>query len=142
MPAVRHRCAFLHLLGVLPLTVGAASCTEPEEVISNSDPVPSAGASDTASLTTTPPESGGVLDQNPERAEVVLYHCGVVPIVFNDVLWEVPEGTSFDATNAPAEFVGEGTVTLSPTGAELIYADDAGLTLTFVPDDGSDPMCA
>lgn len=72
---------------------------------------------------------------------VTLYHCGVNPLRYEGRDWEVPDAEQpFDATNAPPSFVGEGTIE-QISADELRYTDASGLTLRFVPDDGTEPLC-
>lgn len=75
------------------------------------------------------------------RVQVSLYHCGFDPLVHNGKTWEIPE-PPFDATNAPEDWAGTGTIT-SMTERTLVFIDDSGIKVTFVPDDGSPlPLCA
>ena len=98
----------------------------------------SEGARDDADVVATSTSN----PNGPISVEVTLYHCGVEPIWFDGRAWEVPEETGpFDATNAPEEFVGRGTI--EPFGGEsLRYVDESGIVLFFVPDDGVDLGCA
>ena len=91
-------------------------------------------------ISTTPRPSSDDGGEIEERVAVTLYHCGIYPLDHAGQRWEVPIGEQpFDATNAPATFVGAGTVERLPTG-ELAYTDDSGIQLRFVPDDDVDPQ--
>lgn len=63
---------------------------------------------------------------------VSVYHCGLNPLAFDGQIWEAGPATLFDQTNAPQEWIGSGTVTHS-TSSELVYRDDAGIEVRFVP---------
>ena len=77
-----------------------------------------------------------------EPVEVALWHCGIDTLEFDGQEWEVPNDQEpFDGTNVPEWFVGRGTVVRSPDGTRLTYTDESGLTLSFVPDDGVEPLC-
>jgi hypothetical protein len=66
------------------------------------------------------------------RVSVVLWHCGVAPIVYTSQVWDVAKPEPFDWTNAPDNFRGKGSVQfLDPD--TLLYTDDGGPTLTFKP---------
>lgn len=99
--------------------------------------------------TITLPPTDGAAPQRPATSEVsagfvevMLHHCGFNPITIRGDAWEVPEEVGpFDATNAPAEWVGRGIIERAVDGASLHYMDESGITLEFVPDDGRDPLC-
>jgi hypothetical protein len=75
--------------------------------------------------------------------EVTLWHCGIDTLTFEGQEWEVPnDDEPFDGTNAPAWFAGRGTIVRSDDGTHLVYTDETGFALTFVPDDGVEPPCA
>lgn len=57
-------------------------------------------------------------------------HCGVLPIRFDGMQWKVQGGP----LNAPETFSGFGE--LARRGSHLLFNDDKGLQLTFVPWDG------
>lgn len=81
-------------------------------------------------------------EQTTEVAEVTLSHCGINTVRYEGREWEVPDAERpFDQTSAPMTFAGVGR--LERVGAdELIYTDESGVTLRFVPDDGTEPPCA
>lgn len=63
---------------------------------------------------------------------VSLYHCGLDPLTFDGRVWDAGPATLFDQTNVPQEWVGSGTVTRT-TPSELVYLDDSGIEVRFVP---------
>lgn len=72
--------------------------------------------------------------------QVTLYHCGVNPVVYDGVTWEVND-PPFDGTNAPATFSGFGQFVRD--GNVLHFSDKAGATIDFTPDDAVvGPPCA
>ena len=74
--------------------------------------------------------------------KVELYHCGFEPLAYRGKIWEVAPPEPFDATNAPASWKGTGTVT-TVTETRLLYRDESGVEVEFVPDDGvPPPPCA
>lgn len=77
-----------------------------------------------------------------DSVQVELYHCGFEPLAYRGKIWEVPEPEPFDSTNAPASWKGKGTVT-TVTETRLLYRDESGVEVAFVPDDGvPPPPCA
>lgn len=92
--------------------------------------------SDTSSPT-SPRAAATPLTVGGQRAEpgqaVVLHHCGVVNISYEDQEWEV-ENDPFDATNAPDTFSGFGS--LEREGEALLFTDNKGATLSFTRWDG------
>jgi len=116
-------------LRVLPvlLLLSAVGCGVEEK----SQGTPRAGAS------SSPSPSGVATSSGPQ---VVLYHCGVDPLRYDGVLWEVV-APPFDGTNAPDTFTGFGT--FQRDGERLLFTDRGGARLTFTIDDGVPPSpCA
>ena len=70
-----------------------------------------------------PPVSG------PARVE--LWHCGVRLLGYPEDMWELRH-PPFDATNAPESFTGHGRASV-PRTDRLVYVDDGGQRLVFVP---------
>ncbi|HEY0240217.1 MAG TPA: hypothetical protein VGC37_16400 [Friedmanniella sp.] len=63
---------------------------------------------------------------------MTLYHCGFDPITYRRKKWEAsPE--PFDDENKPASWRGHGTLT-EVTPARLLYRDDSGVEVTYLPD--------
>jgi hypothetical protein len=68
---------------------------------------------------------------------VELYHCGVVPFSFGEERW-VSDPPPFDATNAPADFTGTGTIELV-TYRKAIYTDSSGAEIQLRADEEWEP---
>jgi uncharacterized lipoprotein NlpE involved in copper resistance len=87
------------------------------------------------------PAPGPATAASEPGQQVLLYHCGIQPVTYEDRSWEV-EKPPFDATNAPDTFSGFGT--FSRTADVLTFTDGKGARLTFTPNDGTpDPYnCA
>lgn len=70
--------------------------------------------------------------------QVDLYHCGFLPLSYQGRIWEVPSPPPFDDTNAPSTWQGRGVVT-QVTDSRLVFRDESGVEVVFVPDDGIPP---
>lgn len=97
------------------------------------------------------PQSGGVRSTPSPSSPAIetaasLWHCGVLPVtVAGRLLEAVPAqtvdgnaGAPLDSTNTPTDWVGHGTAVVS--SERLVYTDKGGETISFVPDDGIEPM--
>jgi hypothetical protein len=86
------------------------------------------------------PGPSAALDAKPGQ-QVVLHHCGVLPVNYDGRQWEV-EQPPFDLTNAPDTYSGFGEFTLD--GDTLHFADRDGARLDFTVEDHSPPpdVCA
>ena len=104
----------------------ASTSAAPEARVTEDAPVPAPGPATVAG------EPG---------PQVLLHHCGVQPVTYENRSWEV-EKPPFDATNAPDTFSGFGT--FSRTDDVLVFTDRDGARLAFTPNDGTpDPYnCA
>lgn len=82
----------------------------------------------------TPDQAPDGAQQASGRVEVTLYHCGVEPVVVAGREWVVPS-PPFDATNAPADFFGEGRFEIK-SDKYAVYVDRSGEVIRFraIPD--------
>lgn len=98
-------------IGTVAAVLALVGCTGPDDVLP--PPVP----------------------PTPQAVEmsVTLYHCGLNPITYQGMKWEVPDPAPFDNLNYPARWRGHGVVTeVSPT--RLLYRDDSGVEVLYLPD--------
>ena len=94
------------------------------------------------------PADASVAPPLQARAHVQLWHCGVWLRGYPRGMWELKH-PPFDATNAPASFTGTGTASVVDGGGaddnrdRLVYRDNGGQRLVFVPGDQVPPVhCA
>ena len=99
------------------------------------------GASTSDDDALTVPAPGPATVHSSPGQQVVLHHCGVQPVNYDNRSWEV-EDPPFDMGSAPRTFSGFGT--FRRDGDVLTFRDRKGARLTFTPDDGTpDPYnCA
>lgn len=126
-------------LFLLILLLGATACGADDE-----RSLSGAGAQE---ATSPPDESSSSAEERSDgRAlSVALWHCGVEPVTVDGRVWEVPSTETvdghpdlpLDATNTPADWVGTGTAVMAEE--EMIYTDEGGEVVRFVPDDGRPP---
>lgn len=83
--------------------------------------------------TVSPPHQSTTPQPRPQRVSLKLLHCGPELLEYAGETWEAQRPPPFDATNAPAKWRGTGAVSLRGT-SELIYRDDSGIELTFLPE--------
>jgi hypothetical protein len=70
----------------------------------------------------------------PNTHVVTLYHCGVNPTKFDGRTWVVPEEqVPFDELDAPASFVGRGTM-VKVQDDKALYVDESGIEIIFRPE--------
>ncbi len=70
----------------------------------------------------------------PNSHVVTLYHCGVNPTKFDGRTWAVPEEqVPFDELDAPASFVGRGTMA-KVQDDKALYEDESGIEIVFRPE--------
>lgn len=127
----------MRTLRVLTILLLAAGCSADRD-----DPSAAEDLQRTSGTTESPPTD----DRDDLVAvSVTLWHCGVEPLTADGRRWEVP-GTEhvdgfpdlpLDATNTPSDWVGSGSAVIQ--GDEMIYTDDGGEVVDFVPDDGRPP---
>ncbi len=126
--------------GGLVLLLVVAACTRDSE----SEPTASSNPTTPTLQVSVPVASAtpGSSATELNRVRISLWHCGIEPLRYGGELWEVPNREEpFDGTNAPASVKLAGTI--ERVGAnELRYVDDSSLTMRFVPDNGSEPICA
>lgn len=123
---------------VVALAVSLSGCTG--EVSTRAQP-PVAAATGMQSSTGTGPESPTQQDKAPPlqgRARVELWHCGVWLQGYPRGMWETKH-PPFDATNAPESFTGTGTARVVRKD-RLVYRDDGGQRILFVPGDRVPPV--
>jgi hypothetical protein len=127
----------MHSLRLLMILLLAAGCSADRE--EPSAPEEPHGTSSTTESPTTEDRDGSI------AVSVTLWHCGVEPVTADGRLWEVPrtehvDGSPdlpLDATNTPSDWVGSGSAVIQ--GEEMIYTDEGGEIVEFVPDDGLPP---
>jgi hypothetical protein len=121
------------LFAVLAYAALTACASTGGTLATEATPAPSAGSASAV------PGPSAELEVQPGQ-QVVLYHCGVLPVTYDGRQWEV-ENPLFDATNAPDTFSGFGEFTLE--GETLHFADRDGATIDFTVDNHSSPgICA
>ncbi|MBA3982539.1 MAG: hypothetical protein H0X61_03265 [Acidimicrobiia bacterium] len=116
------------------------STSEPTTEFSSTSSATNPTSPSTAQVTATSAHPGTTAAEL-DRVEISLWHCGIEPIRHDRELWEVPDGEEpFDGTNVPNSVALSGTIE-RVSADELLYVDDSGISLQFVPDNGTEPIC-